>query len=153
MYRLITDSGKTSGLPRYGGILSRTRLQKQQTHRRTDLQNGSEQPVASALQKIVFNDFSWFFFSLLSQHSVELFKAAQQRSNKPSLFQEYANRAQRNYNEVKKDNDFIYHERIPDYKSLEAIGKANVAKLLPLAQPMSTNFKGMWNLFDQEYIQ
>ncbi|XP_076628899.1 programmed cell death 6-interacting protein-like protein AliX [Colletes latitarsis] len=76
--------------------------------------------------------------------AVELFKAAQQRSYKPNLFQEYANRAQRNFTEVKKDNDFIYHERIPDVKSLEPVGKANVAKLLPLPETFSTNFKDLF---------
>lgn len=76
------------------------------------------------------------------QHAVELFKAAQQRSNKPSLFQDYANKAQRNLMEAKKDNDFIYHERIPDIKNVEAIGKASVAKLLPLPETFSSDFKG-----------
>nr|XP_003699475.1 PREDICTED: programmed cell death 6-interacting protein [Megachile rotundata] len=79
------------------------------------------------------------------EHAVELFKAAQQRSNKPSLFQDYANRAQRNLTEVKKDNDFIYHERVPDVKSLEPIGKASVAKLLPLPEVFSSNFKDLFS--------
>ena len=78
------------------------------------------------------------------EHAVELFKAAQQRSNKPSLFQDYANRAQRNFTEVKKDNDFIYHERVPDVKALEPIGKASVAKLLPLPEIFSSNFKDLF---------
>lgn len=73
---------------------------------------------------------------------MELFKAAQQRSNKPGLFQDYANKAQRNLTEAKKDNDFIYHERIPDVKNLEAIGKANVAKLIPLPETFIPDFKG-----------
>lgn len=74
---------------------------------------------------------------------MELFKAAQQRSNKSHLFQDYANKAQRNLTEVKKDNDFIYHERIPDIKSLEPVGKANVAKLLSMPEVLSSNFKGL----------
>ncbi|XP_014470359.1 PREDICTED: programmed cell death 6-interacting protein [Dinoponera quadriceps] len=78
------------------------------------------------------------------EHAVELFQAAQQRSNKPNLFQDYANKAQRNLTEVKKDNDFIYHERIPDIKSLEAIGRASVAKLLPLPETFSSNFKDLF---------
>jgi programmed cell death 6-interacting protein len=73
---------------------------------------------------------------------VELFKAAQQRSNKSNLFQDYANKAQRNLTEVKRDNDFIYHERIPDVKNLEAIGKAGIAKLIPLPETFSSDFKG-----------
>ncbi|XP_012281249.1 programmed cell death 6-interacting protein isoform X2 [Orussus abietinus] len=78
------------------------------------------------------------------EHAVELFKAAQQRSNKSDLFQDYANRAQRNLVEVKKDNDFIYHQRIPDIKSLDPIGKASVAKLLPLPERFSSNFKDLF---------
>ena len=41
-----------------------------------------------------------------------------------------------------KDNDFIYHAKIPDVNTLPAIGKASVAKPLPLTDPMSKNFKG-----------
>lgn len=78
------------------------------------------------------------------EYAVELFKAAQNRSNKSNLFQDYANKAQRNLNDVKKDNDFIYHERVPDVKSLEAIGKAPVAKLLPLPETFSSGFKDLF---------
>lgn len=78
------------------------------------------------------------------EHAVELFKAAQQRSNKSHLFQDYANRAQRNLTEVKKDNNFIYHERIPDIKCLEPVGKASVAKLIPIPEVFSSNFKDLF---------
>ncbi|XP_034935914.1 programmed cell death 6-interacting protein [Chelonus insularis] len=78
------------------------------------------------------------------EYAVDLFKAAQQRSNKSTLFQDYANKAQRRLTEVKKDNDFIYHERIPDIKSVPPIGKANVAKLLTMTQPMSSNFRDLF---------
>lgn len=70
-----------------------------------------------------------------------MFKQAQSKAGK-LIYQEIMNKAQRNLTEVKKDNDFIYHERIPDIKSLEPIGKAQLAKVLPLAAPMSQNFKG-----------
>jgi programmed cell death 6-interacting protein len=73
---------------------------------------------------------------------LELFKAAQQRSGKPSYFQDYANKAQRNLTEAKKDNDFIYHERIPDVKNLPSVGKAMLAKTLPVPERLSQNFKG-----------
>ena len=73
---------------------------------------------------------------------MELFKGAQQRSGKPSYFQDYANKAQRNLNEAKKDNDFIYHEKIPDVKSLPSVGKAMLAKSLPVPERLSQNFRG-----------
>lgn len=72
---------------------------------------------------------------------MEMFRQAQSKSGR-LIFQDLMNRAQRNLNDVKKDNDFIYHERIPDIKSLDPIGKAQLAKLLSVAQPMSQNFKG-----------
>lgn len=75
------------------------------------------------------------------QRAIELFKAAQSRSGR-TLFGDLATRAERNLVEAKKDNDFIYHERIPDVKSLEPIGKAQPAKVLQVAHPMSQNFKG-----------
>ena len=43
---------------------------------------------------------------------------------------------------AKKDNDFIYHAIVPDVKSLPAIGKAVVAKPIPVAAPMSGRFTG-----------
>lgn len=49
--------------------------------------------------------------------------------------------AQRAYQAAKKDNDFIYHERIPDVKTLPGIGKAPLAKPLPVSHPMSRGFK------------
>jgi len=73
---------------------------------------------------------------------LELFKGAQQRSGKPSYFQDYANKAQRNLNEAKKDNDFIYHEKIPDVKSLLPVGKAVLAKSSPVPERLSQNFRG-----------
>lgn len=58
------------------------------------------------------------------------------------MFSDLATRTERNLAESKKDNDFIYHERIPDIKSVEPIGKAQPAKVLQVAHPMSQNFRG-----------
>lgn len=46
--------------------------------------------------------------------------------------------------EAKKDNDFIYHERIPDVKNLEPISKAVLAKPTPLPTKFSSKFKGIF---------
>uniref|UniRef100_A0A1Y1LGS8 BRO1 domain-containing protein n=1 Tax=Photinus pyralis TaxID=7054 RepID=A0A1Y1LGS8_PHOPY len=79
------------------------------------------------------------------ESAMELFKAAQTRSGKAAMFQDFANKAQRNLNEAKKDNDFIYHERIPDIKSVAAIGKAQLAKIVPLGYPLSQNFQDLFS--------
>lgn len=79
------------------------------------------------------------------QKSVELFKAAQSRSGKPSLFDEYSKKAQRNLVEAKKENDFIYNASIPSADTLETSGKFQAVKVLPFATPMSANFKDLFS--------
>ncbi|XP_066247093.1 programmed cell death 6-interacting protein [Euwallacea similis] len=76
--------------------------------------------------------------------AIDKFKAAQSRAGK-TFFNDLLNKAERNLVEVEKDNDFIYHERIPDYKSLEPIGKTLIAKTLPLPERMSQNFKDLFS--------
>ncbi|CAG9863793.1 unnamed protein product [Phyllotreta striolata] len=73
----------------------------------------------------------------------ELLKAAVSRSGR-NLFSEISSKIERNLAEAVKDNDFIYHEIIPDIKSMESIGKAQPAKVLPLAQPMSQKFNDLF---------
>lgn len=46
--------------------------------------------------------------------------------------------------EAKKDNDFIYHERIPEEKSLAGIGKAPVAKATALPEKLGTGEKALF---------
>ncbi|KAJ7384190.1 Rhophilin, Rho GTPase binding protein [Desmophyllum pertusum] len=49
-------------------------------------------------------------------------------------------RIQREAAALKKDNEFIYHERTPDIDSLTVIGRAALAKSLPPSKPASTRF-------------
>lgn len=76
------------------------------------------------------------------QSALEFLKTAQMRSGKPNLAADMIAKATRQIAEATKDNDFIYHERIPDTKSLTPIGRAVLAKPLPLAPRLSSNFKG-----------
>ncbi|KAJ8928156.1 hypothetical protein NQ314_019303 [Rhamnusium bicolor] len=78
------------------------------------------------------------------QRATELFRAAQTRSGR-ALFEDLASKAERNLTEARKDNDFIYHERIPDIKAVDPIGKAQPAKVLQLAQPMSQSFRDLFS--------
>ncbi len=77
------------------------------------------------------------------QNCVDLFKTAQQRATDPTLHQTYVSQALRALAEAKKDNDFIYHERVPEVKQLEAIGKAPLAKVAAIPEHFSSNFKGV----------
>ncbi|GJQ69171.1 putative programmed cell death 6-interacting protein [Trypoxylus dichotomus] len=78
------------------------------------------------------------------EHCIELFKASAQRSGR-NLYSDISIKAQRNLAEAKKDNDFIYHERVPDIKTLDPIGKAQPAKLLPVTHPMSRNYRDLFS--------
>lgn len=43
---------------------------------------------------------------------------------------------------AKKDNDFIYHDRVPEVKDLDHIGKAALVKATAIQVPMSQKFTG-----------
>ncbi|KAI4457578.1 pcd6 interacting protein-related [Holotrichia oblita] len=96
------------------------------------------QSVVCKNDKAVGKEIAWL------EHSTELFKASHSRSGK-TLYNDIYIKAQRNLAEAKKDNDFIYHERIPDFKTLDPIGKAQPAKLLPLSHPMSKNYRDLFS--------
>jgi BRO1-like domain len=85
------------------------------------------------------------YIFIFFQYALELFKSAQQLTGKTTFFQDHINRAQKALVESKKDNDFIYHERVPDAKSLPAIGKAPLAKTLPIPDRMGQSSKGIIN--------
>jgi len=57
---------------------------------------------------------------------------------------------QRDCQAVKKDNDFIYNDRVPPFSSLDAIAKATVAKPTRLAAPGSNFVDLFGNLLPVE---
>lgn len=59
-------------------------------------------------------------------------------------FKEIINKATQSLEEVKRDNDFIYHVKIPEYKSLPTISKAVLAKSTDLPEMY---FPGETDLF------
>ncbi|XP_015928484.1 programmed cell death 6-interacting protein [Parasteatoda tepidariorum] len=66
------------------------------------------------------------------QRALDLVRQAEAKAILTSDFKDYIPKITHNYEEAKKDNDFIYHARIPDIKSLPPIGKAALAKpILP----------------------
>ena len=73
---------------------------------------------------------------------MELMNASQQRGGTTFAFRNEVGRIQRALESAKKDNDFIYHDKIPDLKNLPAIGKAAVAKPTPFSPPLSSKFTG-----------
>lgn len=46
------------------------------------------------------------------------------------------------YEKVKKDNDLVYYDRVPEHKTLPVIDRAQLAKPTPVKFPISDDFKG-----------
>lgn len=53
---------------------------------------------------------------------------------------------------AKKDNDFIYHDRVPEVKDLDAIGKAALVKATAITPPLSQKFTGTSRQFDTQCV-
>lgn len=62
----------------------------------------------------------------------------------PNAFKAEMAIIQKAYDLAKKDNDFIYHERIPDLRTLPALDRAVLAKTLPVSTPMGPRFKDLF---------
>ncbi|CAI6349534.1 unnamed protein product [Macrosiphum euphorbiae] len=75
--------------------------------------------------------------------AISFLKAGQERCAR-SYYNELLNKAIQELNEAKKDNDFIYHERIPDVKHLEVISKVVIAKPTPVPSRFSSKFKDLF---------
>ncbi|ESO86831.1 hypothetical protein LOTGIDRAFT_207048 [Lottia gigantea] len=78
------------------------------------------------------------------QHAQELLNASQTRGGMTFSFQNDVSRVKRALDAAKKDNDFIYHEKIPEVKNLPQIGKAVIAKPLFPPAPFSKNFTDLF---------
>ena len=68
--------------------------------------------------------------------------AAATRGGANFSFKQDQDRIQRELESAEKDNNFIYHDKIPDVKALPGLTKAAVAKPLPIPDKLSTNFQG-----------
>jgi hypothetical protein len=64
------------------------------------------------------------------------------RSGKDSNAKTYATIFQQAYEKAKKENDYVYNERVPDYKTLPPIERAALAKATPIKFPLSEDFRG-----------
>lgn len=65
-----------------------------------------------------------------------------QDRNTRVIYRDFLNKSIQELADAKKDNDFIYHERIPDTKHLEPISKAVLAKPTELPPKFFAKFKG-----------
>uniref|UniRef100_A0A8C6T5R6 Programmed cell death 6-interacting protein n=1 Tax=Neogobius melanostomus TaxID=47308 RepID=A0A8C6T5R6_9GOBI len=78
------------------------------------------------------------------QHAAELVKTVASRYDEYVSVKDLSERINRALTDAKKDNDFIYNERVPEVKELENIGKAALAKPTAITPPLSQKFTDLF---------
>ncbi|XP_077599909.1 programmed cell death 6-interacting protein isoform X2 [Stigmatopora nigra] len=74
------------------------------------------------------------------QHAAELAKTVASRYDEYISVKDLTDKINRALAAAKKDNDFIYHDRVPEVKDLEPIGKAALVKATAVTPPLSQKF-------------
>ncbi|KAM5279744.1 programmed cell death 6-interacting protein isoform 1-T1 [Ctenodactylus gundi] len=78
------------------------------------------------------------------QHAAELIKTVASRYDEYVNVKDFSDKINRALTAAKKDNDFIYHDRVPDLKDLDPIGKAILVKSTPVNVPISQKFTDLF---------
>ncbi|XP_040820436.1 programmed cell death 6-interacting protein isoform X1 [Ochotona curzoniae] len=78
------------------------------------------------------------------QHAAELIKTVASRYDEYVSVKDFSDKINRALTAAKKDNDFIYHDRVPDLKDLDPIGKATLVKPTPVSVPISQKFTDLF---------
>ncbi|KAM7336886.1 hypothetical protein ACRRTK_003005 [Alexandromys fortis] len=78
------------------------------------------------------------------QHAAELIKNVASRYDEYVNVKDFSDKISRALTAAKKDNDFIYHDRVPDLKDLDPIGKATLVKPTPVNVPISQKFTDLF---------
>lgn len=86
------------------------------------------------------------------QHAAELVKTVASRYDEYVSVKDLSDKINRALTAAKKDNDFIYHDRVPEVKDLEHIGKAALVKATTITPPLSQKFTGQ-TLYTAPYCQ
>uniref|UniRef100_A0A8C5MR09 Programmed cell death 6-interacting protein n=1 Tax=Leptobrachium leishanense TaxID=445787 RepID=A0A8C5MR09_9ANUR len=78
------------------------------------------------------------------QHASDLVKTVASRYDEYVNVKDLADKINRALVAAKKDNDFIYHDKVPDLKELEPIGKASIVKSTPVVVPLSQKYNDLF---------
>lgn len=76
------------------------------------------------------------------QHAAGLVKTVASRDDEYVSVKDLSDKINKALAAAKKDNDFIYHDRVPEVKDLEPIGKAALVKSTTITPPLSQKFTG-----------
>ncbi|MED6273489.1 Rhophilin, Rho GTPase binding protein [Characodon lateralis] len=78
------------------------------------------------------------------QHAAELVKTVASRYDEYVSVKDLTDKINRALTAAKKDNDFIYHDRVPEVKDLEHIGKAALVKATAITPPLSQKYTDLF---------
>ncbi|XP_063041391.1 programmed cell death 6-interacting protein isoform X2 [Engraulis encrasicolus] len=78
------------------------------------------------------------------QHATELTKTVASRYDEYVNVKDLSDRISKALAAAKKDNDFIYHDRVPEVKDLDSIGKATLVKATAIQTPLSQKFTDLF---------
>ncbi|XP_071789061.1 programmed cell death 6-interacting protein-like isoform X4 [Asterias amurensis] len=77
-------------------------------------------------------------------HAIELLQSATHRGGQHINFKSTTEKVQRALAAAKKDNDFIYHDIVPEIANLKSIGSAAIAKPLEIPSPLYPKFSDLF---------
>ncbi|XP_051926878.1 programmed cell death 6-interacting protein isoform X2 [Hippocampus zosterae] len=78
------------------------------------------------------------------QRAADLVKTVASRYDEYVSVKDLTEKINRSLTAAKKDNDFIYHDRVPEIKDLEPIGKATLVKATAITPPLSQKFSDLF---------
>lgn len=71
-------------------------------------------------------------------------KTASTRAGVKFMFRVEQDRLKRELETAEKENNLIYHDRVPDAAALPTVPKALVAREIPIENPMNKDFKDLF---------
>lgn len=78
------------------------------------------------------------------QKALDSIKIADQKGGKEANLKGQIGVIQAAYDKAKKENDYVFHEKVPDLKTLPAIDKATLAKSTQIKFPISEDFRDLF---------
>ena len=76
--------------------------------------------------------------------SLEILKVAEQRGGKELNIKVQLTAVNNALEKAKKENDYVYHERVPDFKTLSTIERATLSKVTTIKFPISEDFRDLF---------
>lgn len=84
------------------------------------------QSAVAGVAKKFGDEIAWLL------HAIESFKQAEAKSFLSEFHQTYQKKIIRRHEEAVKENDFIYHARVPEYRLLDSIDRFSLVKPAPI---------------------